>query len=308
LHSEGKNKLAAKDYPGALEKLKPAHEIMRVPTTGVDLAKAQEGLGLLVEARSTALEVANMEPKPSEPPVFAEARVEAGKLADELAPRIPSLVIKVGPAGVTPVVTVDGSEVRSALGLPRKVNPGNRTVVVTATGYVTETRTIAVKEGETVPVEIALRRAEPTLLGPASGPPASIVGGTPAGKVDPGAQSSGGIPTWAWISGAVGTAALGVAIGFIADYPRVRDRLYEVCPHAKCSTPTAMDQGETYRGQWARDIGVSVASGILGLAGVGTAIAGIVMAPSKQQTALAPLRLTPWAGPAGGGAVLIGAF
>jgi hypothetical protein len=69
-----------------------------------------------------------------------------------------------------------------------------------------------------------------------------------------------------------------------------------------------MDQGEMYRGQWNRDLGVSVACGVLGLAGVGTAIAGIVMAPRKKQAGLAPLTFAPWAGPRGGGGMVSGTF
>ena len=57
LMDEGDRKFAAKDFKGALDAYQGAHAIMGVPTTGIEVAKAQEALGLLVEARDTLLAV-----------------------------------------------------------------------------------------------------------------------------------------------------------------------------------------------------------------------------------------------------------
>ena len=64
---DGRAKLAAKDHEGAYKAFKAAHAIMGVPTTGLDLAKAEEALGLLVEARTTALDVTRMAPSRRSP-------------------------------------------------------------------------------------------------------------------------------------------------------------------------------------------------------------------------------------------------
>ena len=47
------------DLAGALKAFTGADAIMHVPTTGLEVAKAQIDLGLLVEARDTALRVAD---------------------------------------------------------------------------------------------------------------------------------------------------------------------------------------------------------------------------------------------------------
>lgn len=85
LMQEGDAKADAKDYAGALEAYRKAHAIMGVPTTGLEVARMLALLGQRTEAREVALSVAAMAPIPNEPPPFAEARIAAQKLADELA-------------------------------------------------------------------------------------------------------------------------------------------------------------------------------------------------------------------------------
>lgn len=156
---DGRAKLVAKDYEGARKAFKAAHDIMGVPTTGLDLAKAQDALGLLIEARSTALDVTRIPHKPSEPEAFTDARAAAAALAERLSARIPAVVISLKgiDAKVTPSVTIDGEALNlSLLALPRKINPGGHTIEASAPGYETERRAVTLKEGETAPLEITL--------------------------------------------------------------------------------------------------------------------------------------------------------
>ncbi|HTU62558.1 MAG TPA: hypothetical protein VMF89_29055, partial [Polyangiales bacterium] len=57
LMTEGDKLRAAGDLRAALTRYQAAHAIVHAPTTGLDLARVQAQLGLLVEARSTASEV-----------------------------------------------------------------------------------------------------------------------------------------------------------------------------------------------------------------------------------------------------------
>ncbi len=158
LMKQGDTKAASKDFAGALKDYQAAHAIMQVPSTGLSLAKTQIELGLLVEARDTLLGIARL-PKPVvEAPPLAKAREEAGPLAQKLAERIPSLSISIdGPPAGSAQVTVDGAAVLpDTLGTPRKVNPGQHTVVAAAQGFQNATRTVTVKEGETAQVAIRL--------------------------------------------------------------------------------------------------------------------------------------------------------
>src|ERR1700712_2316495 len=77
LMDDGDRLLANAKLPEALERYRAAHAIMHVPTTGVDLARVQARLGLLVEARATAMEVGNLPP--------TEADLNAGPEGDQRA-------------------------------------------------------------------------------------------------------------------------------------------------------------------------------------------------------------------------------
>ena len=91
----GREKRKNGQLMGALEDFEKAHAIMRVPTTGLDLGKAQQELGMLVEARATFLEAVRYPAQASESRAFKRARKEAKQLADEIAPKLGTLTIAV---------------------------------------------------------------------------------------------------------------------------------------------------------------------------------------------------------------------
>ena len=120
---------------GALKAFTAADAIMHVPTTGLEVARSQVALGLLVEARDTALQVARAPATAKEPAPFKSARDAAAALSEELEGRIPSLTITVKnvPDGATPEVTIDGATVPSeTMGEPRKLDPGHHVVTAKA--------------------------------------------------------------------------------------------------------------------------------------------------------------------------------
>jgi hypothetical protein len=99
--------------------------------------------------------------EPSEPAPFGAARVEAAELADEVAKRIPSIVVLPtgAPDGVTPSVAVDGVAIPPAAArLPRRVNPGSHRIVVHLVGYKEATVTVDVAEAEAKRLVVALER------------------------------------------------------------------------------------------------------------------------------------------------------
>jgi hypothetical protein len=135
LFKQGKDLRAQGDLRGGLEKLKAAHALGQTPVTGVELARAYEGVGQLVEAREAALSVARLPVASDETDRSTEARADAAKLAEDLRPRIPSVVVYVTgtPAGAEAIVIVDGERVPApAAREPRKTNPGPHVIVVRA--------------------------------------------------------------------------------------------------------------------------------------------------------------------------------
>jgi tetratricopeptide (TPR) repeat protein len=164
LMDEGDQKRDAKDYKAALAAYEKADAIMHVPTTGLEVARMQAQLGLLLEARETLGRVVRIPPKDKEPQAFVNARKAADQLNDELGRRIPAvqLVITGVDAGQVPEVTIDNEPLPPAvLNVPRKVNPGTHNIVVKAGGNEKKIEVSVVeKETKTVNVDLKEKPAE----------------------------------------------------------------------------------------------------------------------------------------------------
>jgi hypothetical protein len=299
LLADGRARFAAKDYTGAVKSFRAAHAIMGVPTTGLDLARGQAAIGLLLDARTTALEVTRMPARPGESPIFTAAREQAAALAAALEGRIPSLVITVkGAEGAAVTVTVDGAPLSAELlGLPRKVDPGQHVITASAPGRTSDPQRVEVREGVTMTTEIALR-AVPVVV--VAAPPIALA---PAGvKAAPPAK---GTPAWVWIAGGTGIAALGAGVGFAVDYANVRSTVASKCPGLDC----ALDQDAVngLKGRWNRDLGLLIGLGAVGVAGVATAAVGLARhAPAARVEMHA--EFVPWVAPGVAGGAFMGVF
>lgn len=124
LMAEGRDKREAKDLPGALEAFRQADAIMHVPTTGYEVARTEQALGKLVEARATVEAIAKLPVSPSDPPPFMEARTKAEALGKELDAKLGHLKIA---AGSGAKLQVDDAPVGSA-DAPVLVMPGKHVV------------------------------------------------------------------------------------------------------------------------------------------------------------------------------------
>lgn len=156
----------AADLQGALQRYRSADAIMHVPTTGLAVARTEAELLMLVEARSTAMEVVNLPGAGHESAIFAQARADALELAAVLEPRVPSILVEVTPSQVAYTVELDGDALPGAAnGLTLKANPGRHVIVLRAQGYQSQQRELAVNESETARLRVVL---EPL---PAPAPP-----------------------------------------------------------------------------------------------------------------------------------------
>jgi hypothetical protein len=308
---EGRAKLAAHDNEGARKAFAAAHAIMGVPTTGLDLAKAQQALGLLIEARATALEVVRMPVSVTEPEAFTNARPLAAELAAQLAARIPSIVVTVTglPVGAIPRLLVDGVAMpASMLSQPQPLDPGPHAVEVSAPGFASEHRELTLAEGASIPLDLALRPlATPTAeltvkpLASAPVPPVTLVLVPAKKKTKPRA--------WPWVAGGAGVVALGVGSAFVIDYARVRGTVSSDCPGGACNPHkyTAEDVANLKQ-RWNRDLGLFVGLGIVGAAGVGIAIAGLMKTAPRDDGDAATTAFAPWVSAHGGGAFMTRSF
>lgn len=303
---EGREKRDKGDYQGALQNLKAAHDIMHVPTTGLDLAKIQVLLNHLLEGQEALLSVKRYELKPGDPPAFANAQAEGAALEQEIGPRIPSLMVNVGgPSESAELrVRVDGDLVpRAALPLPRKVNPGKHEVTVESPGYEAARQSIDVGERESKVIQIMLARSSGVTLIPQPLQPKEQIApqrnGTTGRKTAP----------WAWIAGGVGVASAGASIGLGVDFSSVRNQTSQfaasVCPADKCpNTPENAMQMNDLKAHWNRSLTLTIVFAVVGATGIGVGAYGIRTSATVQQE----MAVLPWLLPGSGGAVVAGRF
>lgn len=287
---EGDAKRDKGDLKGALKSYQAADAIMNVPTTGIEVARTQAALGMLLEARETLAKILRAPPKPGEPPAFANARKAAETLNGELTTRIPSVTVVVQNAdpGSPAQITFDGETVPpAAAAAPRKVNPGKHTIVAkSGSNEKSEDVTVAEKEAKTVTIDLAKK----------------IVAPPPVDEPTP-TTSSGGSSTWKivmWSGFAVGAVGVGVgSVTGIMAFGKTSD------VEATCPTPTTCPRDQQSALDSARSMGtVSTIAFILGGAGIGVGVLGLVMSnkaagdttpPSSAATA--KVRVRPELGP-----------
>ncbi|MDB4998650.1 MAG: hypothetical protein JWM74_6082 [Myxococcaceae bacterium] len=281
LMSKGRDQTDKNDLKGALESFSAADAIMHVPSTGFAVAKTQAQLGLLVEARETALQVSRIPPAPNEPAPFVEARAKAQSLSDELATRIPALqiMLKSVPAGATPTVTVDGAALpAAALSLPRKLNPGHHVVVARAASSEGKTE-VDVKEHETRIIDVEL------VAGAMATAPAGTGNGTVTPPpIEPDHRSK--IPVLAYAGFGVGLA--GVVVGSITGIISMSktSSLKDQCPNGKC--PPSVYDSSSFQSDLssAKTMGtVSTISFIVGGVGIGVGVVALFLPSSASASA-----------------------
>jgi hypothetical protein len=268
LMDDGDAKRDKGDQRGALKSYEAADAIMRVPTTGLEVARTQAVLGLLLEARETLGRVVRIPPKPGEPAPFSAARKTAETLSAELAARIPSVTVAVvnGDPTQPAQIVFDGEAVPpAAAAAPRKVNPGRHTVAARS-GTLEKSVDVTVLERETKTVTIDLKP-----------PPVGVM----PPKDDEAPQSSGpSILPKVMIYGGFGLGAVGVGIGAVTglmSISKVND-VKKSCIGDVCPTNRQSDIDS------AKSLGtISTIAFIAGGIGVGVGVIGIVL-QNKQTT------------------------
>jgi hypothetical protein len=223
------------------------------------------------------------------------AQSDAVKERKALLPRIPQLTIVVegasDPASVK--VTIDGSEVPSALlGAKRPTDPGSHTVEASIGGQ-TKRETVALAEGEQKQVRLTLDATAP----PPDGPPLLASPAEPGTNSDdttaqaPTDGGAGGMQrTLGYVSLGIGGAALivGAITGGVA--LKTRGDLNEACEEVdgtKLCGPDEHDQVDTYNTMRIVSGATLIAGGVFAAAG----LVSLLTAPSDdpQGAAIRPL-------------------
>jgi hypothetical protein len=283
LMDEGDKHRDAGNLKAALKSYEAADTIMKVPTTGLEVARAQAALGMLVEARESLARIAQSTPKAGEPAPFAAARKAADTLSTELGARIPSVTISINGADPTQplLITIDGANI--ALGEAssgRRVNPG-RHVIVVKSGSVEKQDEINIAErtSKTLTFDLDDKRTNGTTWS------------SDAPRDDAKARAR------ILMFGGFGLAIVGVGVGTVTgamSLSKTSD-LEDSCPANRCPPGS---QGEI---DSAKTLGtVSTVAFVAGGIGLGAGIVGLVLSmshsknrPMGEPTAIGGVRLAP---------------
>ena len=283
LYKEGKELRARGDLRGALEKLQAAHALGNTPVTGIELARTYVMVGQIVEAREVCLYIARMPVAGDETEKSVEARTEAAQLAEQLRPRIPTLVVKVQglPAGEAAHLVIDGAPVPdAAFGEAQKVDPGKHAVVVRAGegAAAREARgEVEAREGQTAELTLTL-------------PPA------PEPPPPPPPPPSGSRASTLLVKIGFGTAIAGGAVGLLTGVTALtkKDQLGGECNVYSCDNTNGGSPDLHTARTWAA---VSTVAFCVGGAGLVTGIIGLLTGKSgNDASTTAHAGVTPWIG------------
>ncbi len=268
LAQEGYVALRDKDYSTAADRFSRALALVHAPTLLRDLARAQVGLGRLVDAHETYSQIIREGVAADAPAPWVKALADAKAEISPITPRLPWITITVsGPAH--PRVTIDGAPIAEAsLGVKRPADPGRHEIRAMAQGYYTAKKTISLKEGESVNIAFELEDAPPDAA--------------PKDEEETGKVSVATIvdPPWrkpVTIS-ALALGGAGIVLGSVTGILAMtkHNQLATDCPNRKCDDP--------YKGDLEKYHTLGTVSTIGFVAGGVFAGAGVVLLLVKPQS------------------------
>jgi hypothetical protein len=254
---EGYEALRSRDYALASDRFKRADALVHAPTLLLDLGRAYLGLGQLVNAHETFQQIIREGVPADAPPTWRRALSAAQKEDAAVKPRLAWITINAEGAEA-PRVKLDEEELATAsLGVRRAVDPGHRTVVAEAEGFLPASGSVDLVEGQLGEIHLLLKR-DPSYVPPSTpapdGPKRVIVIERPSQNQR----------TLAYVALGVSGAGLLLSGVTTALMLRARSKLEPECDASHCP-PTAAGDVSSYR-----TYGTLAAVGLgVGLAGAG---------------------------------------
>jgi hypothetical protein len=272
LMDEGDRKRDAGDLEGALKSYEAADAIMHVPTTGIEVARTQIALGMLLEARETLGRILRSPVKPNEPAPFTAARKAADALNAELAPRIPAIQVVIQHADQGQAqISIDNEQIPpAASSVPRKVNPGAHVVLVKVGSAEKQVDvTVAERETKTVTVDFA-----------------DVVSAETPARQQPGRYVLPKILMF----GGVGLGAVGIGVGTVTGLMSISktNDLQKECPDNQCP------RGYQSRIDQATELGnISTVAFVVGGVGLAAGVVGVILSNSEKKAPPTPAAKRP---------------
>ncbi len=295
LAQEGYVALRDKDYATAADRFGRALALVHAPTLLRDLARAQVGLGKLVDAHENYSLIIREGVAPDAPASWVQALADAKAEIVAIPPRLPWVTITVtGPS--EPTVTIDGVAVAAAsLGVKRPADPGRHEIRASAKGFYTAKRVVTLREGESVNIHFDLEDAPP------DAPPEPEETDEPFAEPPP-------EPAWRQpaIISAFAVGGAGLVLGSVTGVMAItkHSKLKTGCPDATCG-PAYQSELESYHTMGT----LSTIGFIVGGVGVTTGVALLLVKPpasvqadtGQRHVPRSALRVTPFIGLTGAG-------
>jgi hypothetical protein len=294
LAGEGYVALKEKDYATAEDRFRRADELIHAPTLVVDHARALTGLGRFGEAYAAYESVTKEEVPANAPAVWKGAVKNAEREIQAIKPRVAWLTIQVtGPLEAH--VEVDGRVLPpEVLGQRRPENPGDRTFVVSAPGFISQEEKRLLTEGADTTLHIELlpeRKPEPIVV------TKQIISSPREGEAE---RKGNPYRVLTYVS--FGVSAAGLATGAVAGilWVKLRGDITSSCGGLVCNAQNDSEASRQRADKRRYDTlgsisGVGFAVGIAGAA-AGTAL--LLFQPNAAaDSAPKSTRLTPFFGP-----------
>jgi len=280
-----------KDPKSALARFKAADAIMHVPTTSIEVAATEVSLGLLVEAREVIAKILATQVQKGEPIQFKDARKRAQTLDDEIAAKIPTIVVTLKNGSGASVLIDNDALPPSLVGLPARANPGHH-VIIASTKSMEGRTEVDLAEGEKKEVTITLesRGVEHENIAHETQPPVE----TPAASHGSTARTLGFI-----MFGVGGASLIAGGITGVLTFTAQSD-LSTKCPNHICG-PESHDELSMASTTGLVSTITFIAAGVF----VTTGIVAVLLGKPKN-TEAKTAHVTPWIGP--GSAGLVGSF
>lgn len=291
----GADAFAEQRWADAITYFEKAESLVHAPPHLLNIARAREKLGQLVEAREAYLKVAKEELASDVPKAFRQAQAEARAELEALEPRVPRVSVVVQGAGELPVrVMMNGSQVPDGLvGVPRPLNPGNYEFQAFAEGARSHPSSLVLRESAKETVVLTLQVTN--TAAPAAPAAATTAAATPGTEPQDTGQKGGGpsgMRIASYVSLGVGVVGIGAGTVFALSASSKRSDADDICgPEGTCPE-NRRDEIEDLDSQADSARTMSIVSFVVGGVGIATGVALFVSSP--QKTAGASIR--PWIG------------
>ncbi|NUP11551.1 MAG: hypothetical protein HOW73_36360 [Polyangiaceae bacterium] len=295
LFTKGAKALDDKKFSESLELLSRAEELFHAPTHVLYIARAQVGLGRLMDAKATYEKLRDEKLPPGASPGFIDAQAKGKAELDDLDRRIPKVVVVLEPKSASGLaITMNGSVLDPAhLGVGFGVAPGSYVFEAHADGLESGKVTVEAAERTTTEVKLVLQPLGRAKSGTSGSTVSSTGGGWSGMKI-------ASLPLMG--VGGAGLVVGGILGGLHFVRQSEADDKYATCFQTCRDEIESLDEEATTFG----NASIGLLAG--GAAALATGIVLFVVAPSDAPSDDAPASATAWVRVVPGGIGVEGRF